>query len=159
MYRIFLCSSSTTRRDDSDSACFGSRLSVTRFKDGARLQCVSLSRRCAARLHLYVWNERCRSLLTPSPRFVPIPVIARDASLARIGYLPSMLFHGSSADHRFISNKPSLHTTPPYCAHLSTRGKEAVETDMVAQSNPPNPTPPPPRKLASRSVGATSSLG
>jgi len=64
---------------------------VTRFKDGARLQCVSLSRRCAARLHLYVWNERCRSLLAPSPRFVPIPVIARDASLARIEYLPSML--------------------------------------------------------------------
>ena len=120
MYRIFLCSSSITRRDDSDSACFGSRLSVTRFKYGARLQCVSLSRRCAARLHLYVWNERCRSLLTPSPRFVPIPVIARDASLARIEYLPSMLATArlritdlSQTNPLSTLLHPTMHISPP----------------------------------------------
>lgn len=59
-------------------------------------------------------------LLAPSPRFVPIPVIARDASLARIEYLPSMLATArlritdlSQTNPLSTLLHPTVHISPP----------------------------------------------
>lgn len=153
LYRIFLCSRrSRSCRGGYDSACFAFTLSVTRSKDKrARLRAFHFAEmRCTT-----MCGTSVLSVFAPSPRCFPTSVIARDASLVRIEYLPSML---PTARLRIYLKPPinplSLHT-PHYCAHLSTRGKEAVETDGCAVHQ----TLSPPRKHASRSVGATSSLG
>lgn len=162
LYRIFLCSRrSRSCRGGYDSACFAFTLSVTRSKDKrARLRAFHFAEmRCTT-----MCGTSVLSVFAPSPRCFPTSVIARDASLVRIEYLPSML---PTARLRIYLKPPinplSLHT-PHYCAHLSTRGKEAVEeAETKGRSrNPPQlqpSKPPPPRKHASRSVGATSSLG
>jgi hypothetical protein len=112
-------------------------LSVTRFKDGARLQCVSLR---GDALHGHVWNERfCRCL--HHPHTIPIPVIARDG-FSLFGWSICQaccprLVCGS------ISNKWKT-LSPHWSTVLCTSLRPGKRGGGDGRSrNPPNPTPPP----------------